>query len=146
MSPTPENTSVIEIKGLDALLRRIDKAPVKKLANKALAEATKAVHKRLSGYTQTFPIRRPGQKYVRTFTLKGSIVFAVQPFGTSGEGRVSTALGYAPYVMGHDSQSRVHAGRWWTDQSVAEEMTPTVVDLFAEAADGIASAIAGTVI
>jgi len=133
----------MEVRGLDALIRRLDQAPVRKLANKALTESTKAVHKRLSGYTQTVPPRLPNQKYIRTFALKDSINFTVKPFGASGEGRVYTGIEYAPRVIGHQSQGRLFAGRWWTEKSVAEEMTPVVIKHFQDAVDGVAKAIAG---
>ena len=136
----------IEVRGLDALIRRLDKAPVRKFANEALTDSVKAVHKRLSEYTQTKPPRRPQQTYIRTFTLRDSIQFSVKPFGASGEGRVYTALDYAPYVMGHDSQTHIFAGRWWTEQSVAEEMLPVMINFFSEALDKVAKAIAGGII
>ena len=136
----------MEIRGLDALIRRIDKAPVRKFANDALTDSTKAVHERLSEYTQSRPPRRPQQTYIRTFTLKDSIQFTIKPFGTSGEGKVHTALDYAPYVMGHDSQTHIFAGRWWTEKSVAEEMRPIVINFFSDALDKVAKAIAGGII
>lgn len=142
MSPGADSVTM-EIRGLDPLIRRLGKAPVRKFANEALTKSTKAVHKRLSGYTQTYPRRRPRQKYIRTFELKGSIRFIIKPFGASGEGRVHTELDYAPYVLGHASQARIHAGRWWTEKSVAQEMAPTVVKHFDEALDKVAKAIAG---
>jgi len=136
----------LEIRGLDALIRRIDQAPVQKWANEALAESTKAVHERLSEYTQTKPPKPAGSTYIRTFTLKDSIQFTIKPFGTSGEGRVYTALDYAPYVIGHESQVALHMGRWWTEKSVAEEMRPIVISYFSEALDKVAKAIAaGTI-
>ena len=147
MSPGADSVTM-EVRGLDALIRRLDKAPVRKFANEALEKSTKAVHKRLSGYTQTFPRRRPQQKYIRTFMLKGSIKFIIRPFGasSSGEGRVYTGLDYAPYVLGHASQTRIFADRWWTEKSVAEEMAPVVGKHFSEALDKAAKAIAGGVI
>lgn len=145
MSPGADSVTM-EIRGLDALLRRLDKAPVRKFANEALEKSTKAVHRRLSSYTQTYPPRRPQQKYIRTFALKDDIKFAIKPFGASGEGRVYTGIEYAPRVMGHASQGRIFAGRWWTDKSVAEEMIPVVVKHFEEALDKTAKAIAGGVI
>ncbi|KKL14358.1 hypothetical protein LCGC14_2516500, partial [marine sediment metagenome] len=125
---------------------RLDKAPVRKEANVALTKSTKAVHQRLSGYTQTHPPRRPQQTYIRTFTLKDSIQFSIKPFGTSGEGRIFTALDYAPPVMGHDSQTEMFAGRWWTEKSVAEEQMPIIINYFNEALGKVAQAIAGGVI
>ncbi len=145
MSPGTDAVTM-EVRGLDALIRRLDKAPVRKFANEALEKSTKAVHKRLSGYTQTFPPRRPQQKYIRTFALKGSIKYTIKRFGASGEGRVHTGLDYAPYVMGHASQTRIFAGRWWTEKGVAEEMSPVVKDHFSEALDKVAKAIGGGVI
>ena len=134
---------VMEIRGLDALIRRLDAAPVQKLANEALTDSTKAVHERLSGYTQSKPPKPSGSTYIRTFTLKDSIQFTVKPFGQSGEGRVYTALDYAPYVIGHESQVTLHMGRWWTEKSVADEMIPIVISYFSEAMDKVAQAIAG---
>ncbi len=134
---------VMEIRGLDALLSRLDKAPVQKLANEALTESTKVVHQRLSRYTQSYPPKPSGSTYIRTFTLRDSIQFTVKPFGASGEGRVYTALDYAPYVIGHESQVALHMGRWWTEKSVAEEMRPIVISYFSEAMDKVAQAIAG---
>lgn len=136
----------LEVRGLDALIRRIDQAPVREQANIALTKGTKAVHRRLSTYTQTDPPRRPQQTYIRTFTLKESIHFSVKPFGTSGEGRIFTALPYAPPVMGHADQTWVFAGRWWTEKSVAEEMMPVVINYFVEGMGKVAHAIAGGVI
>lgn len=137
---------VLEIRGLDALIRRLDKAPVRKEANIALTKSTKVVHQRLSRYTQTHPPRRPQQTYIRTFTLRESIQFSIKPFGASGEGRIFTALDYAPPVMEHDSQTEMFAGRWWTDRSVAEEMTPIVINFFSDALGRLAKNIAGGVI
>jgi len=136
----------MEIRGLDALIRRLDKAPVKKWANEALTDSVKAVHERLSEYTQTKPPKPSGSTYIRTFTLKDSIQFSITPFGTSGEGRIYTALDYAPYVIGHESQVALHMGRWWTEKSVAEEMKPIVINYFSEALDKVAQAIAGGII
>jgi len=140
------NAVIMEARGLDALIRRLDKAPVRKEANVALTKSTKAVHARLSEYTQTHPPRRPQQTYIRTFTLKETIRFSIKLFGKDGEGKVFTELDYAPYVMGHDRQTQVFAGRWWTEQSVAEEMAPVVINYFNEALEKVAQAIAGGII
>ena len=137
---------VMEVRGLGVLLRRIDKAPVRKLANEALTESTKAVHKRLSEYTQTKPPKPSGSTYIRTFILKDSVQFNIKPFGTSGEGRVYTGLDYAPYVIGHENQATIHMGRWWTEKSVADEMMPVVVSYFSDALDKVARLIAGGII
>jgi len=143
------NAVTLEIRGLDALIRRIDQAPVRKEANVALTKSTKAVHQRLSGYTQTYPPRRPQQTYIRTFTLKGSIHYLVESLGVpgkSGKGWIYTFLEYAPPVMGHGRQTETFADRWWTEKSVAEEMMPVVINYFVEGMDKVAKAIAGGII
>jgi len=136
----------LEVRGLEALIHRLDKAPVRRFANEALTGSTKVVHARLSEYTQTYPPRRPQQTYIRTFTLKDSIQFSIKPFGTSGEGRIFTALDYAPPVVSHESQTEIFAGRWWTEKSVAEEQIPIIINYFNEALNKVAQAIAGGLI
>ena len=147
---TMADAVTIEIRGLDAIVHRLNAGTVQKFANEALGKSTVAVHTRLSEYTQTYP-RGTGRvpPYIRTFTLKESIQFSVTPLGaagTSGEGRIYTALDYAPAVIGHESQMAIHMGRWWTEQSVAEEMLPTVIGYFSEAMDKAGQEIAGVVI
>jgi hypothetical protein len=68
------------------------------------------IHQNLPPY----PPVREGQKYVRTGTLGRSITTEVEAQGTTFIGRIGTAINYAPYVIGDDSQQAwMHAGRWW---------------------------------
>ena len=136
------DAATIEIRGLDALVRKLgDSAAFKREMISALENSVEIVHDRLSGYTQTDPPRLPNQVYIRTFTLQESIDAHV--FRDDLEGVVATDLEYAPRVMGHESQGPLFAGRWWTEKSVAEEMLPQVVKEFEDAADRIAAGISG---
>lgn len=134
-------TVTVQINGLDSLLRNFIQGPaiVQRQIGEALDRSVEILHRGLSYYTQDYPRQRESA-YVRTGTLQRSIMKEVdyQRF----KGRVFTDLDYAPAVIGKGTQWSMHQQMgWWTNESVAREKLPEVVQMFTEANLKVAQAL-----
>ena len=83
---------------------------------------------------RTYPPQRPGSRYVRTNTLKGSWNRFIEGNGVDLVGRVSSNGNIAPYnvyVQDRTRQAAPHRGVWTnTVQGVAERSAATVNAMF----------------
>lgn len=70
--------------------------------------------------------------YRRTGTLGRKWTSKVTFTDDDVMGFVGNNAPYAPYVQGFDTQARIHAGNWQTDQSVADESRDEVLGIFAD--------------
>lgn len=131
----------VQISGLASLLRNFIQGPatVQRRAGEALDKSVEILHHRLSYYSQDYPRQRESA-YVRTGTLQRSIMKEVdyQRF----KGRVFTSLDYGPAVIGYGTQWAMHQQMgWWTNESVAREKLPEVVQAFEDANLKVAQAL-----
>lgn len=137
----PASTVTIQIDGLDSLLRNFIRGPatVQQQIGGALDESVAILHHELSYYTQDYPRQRESA-YVRTGTLQRSIMKEVDY--RRFKGRVFTDLDYAPAVIGKGTQWTMHQQMgWWTNESVAREKLPEVVQIFTDANQEVAKAL-----
>ena len=78
-----------------------------------------------------YPPQRRGSSYRRTGTLKGSwFIGQTQRFPGGVSVRIYSSGNTAPYnvyVQKAGMQARIHAGRWPSEQSVAERLRPHFV-------------------
>lgn len=131
----------ITVEGLDPLLRNFAQGSttIKQKVGVALDKGTAILWERLRSYTQGFPRQRESA-YIRTHELQRSILQEVsyQQF----KGRVYTSLHYAPAVIGEGTQWSMHERMgWWTNESVAREKLPEVVQAFEDANLKVAKAL-----
>lgn len=81
----------------------------------------------------------PGQRYVRTGTLgagwRGAPVLDVS--GETLLGVITNGVPYAAHVQGADDQRETFAGRWRTDQQIADEWAPEVERRIAKAVEDL---------
>ena len=92
------------------------RAEIPKISERTIEKSAKAIVKRM----QVYPAMRPGQKYVRTYTLKNA--WRVERGGTGY--RVKNATSYGRYVVGDysgNAQAWMHVGRWQLLRTVTEE-------------------------
>ena len=128
---------IIEIQGLDALMKRLgDKSLVTEALAKALDKSVLTLQARAAHY----PPRPPASTYRRKGTLGREITTKVDRAKLVG--RVGTKLGYAPYVIGDERQAR-WMGHWHTMGSVVEEKLPAIKGYFAAAGREITVKLAG---
>lgn len=131
----------VTIQGLEPLIQNFSQGAslVQQRVGEALDKGTAILWERLRGYTQDYPRGRESF-YVRTFELQRSIVQEVnyQQF----KGRVYSGLDYAPFVIGHGQQWEMHqAMGWWSNESVAQEKLPEIVQIFEDANLKVAEAL-----
>ena len=121
----------IETKGLDELIERMKMFPskLKQIAEIGM-QATLLV---LWENVPPYPRPPEDSSYRRTGTL-GRTLGSSETGGKAGsapqtyqvrkmgsglvEGRFGTNLGYAPYVIGDDTQAWMHKGRWWQMKNI----------------------------
>jgi len=116
--------TTIEIKGLDKVIKKMDKIGDKDDFRKATREAVLYVQGRVPPY----PPPPPTSTYVQTGQLGRSItslqgehpnaLSRVGELGGDIVGIVGTNLEYAPYVIDKERQAYMHKGRWYTLQDV----------------------------
>jgi hypothetical protein len=144
----------VQVKGLEELRERMGQWPDKLDAGMeaAMTETLLVMHESVPGY----PTPPSNSSYRRTGTLGRTLgssfegggggtpeIFTVTKIGQSWEGRFGTKLEYAPYVIGDNSQAKVHKGRWWVLSEVAEKARPKIERTWQRLADAMANFLEG---
>jgi len=135
----PESMKV-EVKGLEELLRKFDasKGVVKRESHDAMEKSTAVIWRDSSSYTQHDPPQRPGQTYVRTFTMARTMSHKVKSYAGGVKGYIRGGVYYAPYVRGSEMQAWMHAGRWRTLKKIAEQHMSEIEGFFSKAMERLA--------
>ena len=145
----------VEVTGMGELLTKMQAFPVKlgQVMAKGMAASLTVIWEKIPPY----PAPPADSSYRRTGTLgrtlgssmRGSTsggnpdIFTVKKLGAGYEGRFGTRLNYAPYVIGDGTQSRAHAGRWWTLRNVAEKAQSKILQVWTGIADKLAAYLEG---
>lgn len=118
----------IEIQGLAALYAKLNNLTRIEEALRPWGERTLKTAKEETDYTQSKPPRRAGQRYIRTFRLRGGWVdrISITGNGITAERR-NDRTSYGPFVMGRNKQTSIFAGRWPTDESIERKIAPAVI-------------------
>jgi len=132
---------IIEVRGLDEIIQRMEKYPTElKEGMEATMDASLLV---LWESVPAYPQRPQDSSYRRTGTLGRTLgssinggrigsepeIYTVQQLGSGYEGRFGTNLEYAPYVIGDGTQSRYHY-MWWTMSTIAQRATAKITRLW----------------
>lgn len=135
------STVTVEIRGLAELQAKLNRAPavVDKMIYAELGRSAKGIHKRLFTYTQSHPEKPYGSRYERTFKLMHSGQYRAY----KREARIWSPLDYAGAVLGYNTQIDIHAGRWWTNKTVVDEMADWIKQNFAQGMERLAKSIGG---
>ena len=104
----------IEIKGVDALIAKLGKVQATNILRPPMQRAVLRIQRDM----QEYPTQRVGSTYRRTGTLGRKWTIRVQQSGQYLEGKVGNNTRYAAFVQSRQFQSRVHRGRWQTDERV----------------------------
>jgi hypothetical protein len=150
----------IIVEGLDELERRFSQSPQKLqyAIDETMAAAIYALWEKVPPYpnrNQTIALHnltaemtggtaRQFSGYIRTGLLGRSLgssmrggvgnnmpdIFDVAGQGKMTVGEFGTRTNYAPYVIGEKTQARVHAGIWWTLESIIPKALPKIQRLF----------------
>lgn len=116
----------IEIKGVDALVRKLGRAAAVDVLVPPMVRAVSRLHKDIA----TYPDYRPG----RTGTLGRKWTSPPPQRDKDGvTGKVGTELEYAPYVQSKRLQARVHRKLWHTEVDVANRNRERIVADFERA-------------
>ena len=123
----------IEIVGLPELLRKLDRIggdlaqtlrpPMQRSLNRIVADMS------------DYPLQRPGSTYRRTGTYGRKWTTAITSHGDGLEGRAGNNIIYGPFVGSKRFQSRVHRGRWATDEDTLHKHLPAITRDFQDAVD-----------
>jgi hypothetical protein len=114
----------IEIQGLDALFRKLDR--IEDVQNTLMPPMQRAVL-RLQRDMADYPPKRAGSSYVRTGTLGRRWTTKVDRTSDGLQGKIGNNTAYGPFVQSKRFQASVHRGRWQTDAQVAERNERDIV-------------------
>lgn len=146
--------TLIETHGLDELITRMKKYPVEMA--KGMATTMTATLIALWENVPAYPPPPPDSTYDRTGTLGRSLgsdigggtgggepsIFVVRKLGEGFEGRFGTALEYAPYVIGDDTQA-AHNSHWWNLRHVANRASEKINRLWQTLGEKMAAFLEG---
>jgi hypothetical protein len=135
-------SDVIEFRGLDELIKRMQKYPdeLRKKTRTAMTAAILALWENVPPY----PSPPEDSTYERTGTLGRTLgggmeggnsgqpeVFTIRELGAGNlEGHFGSNLDYAPFVVGDEVQAEQHKGRWWTMKTIADKAMGKIDDIF----------------
>lgn len=138
---------VIEVRGLDELIKRMSRYPDK--LNQVEAKGMDATLAVLHESVPPYPPPPPDSTYRRTGTLGRSLgasvsggkagtpsIYETKKLGSGYEGRFGTNLGYAEYVIGQ--LQAAWNKHWWQLREVAEKAKTKIVAIW----NGIARQLA----
>jgi hypothetical protein len=116
----------LDIPNLDVLIAQLGK--LEDVIGE-LAEPTEETLKLLKERMQEYPPERPGQKYVRTDTLKNGwsehIILSGDRLGV-----LRNPTSYGRFVQSDIDQAWMHKDRWQTDKQVVDEKENEVVRIY----------------
>lgn len=150
------NKTLVEVTGLKELIQRMSAFPATLAAK--LAVTMSAALNVLWEKVPPYPPPPQDSSYRRTGTLGRSLgssegggvsggepsIYTVRKLGGGNmEGKFGTNLEYAPYVIGEDSQSQAHVGRWWTIRTVAELAKEKIGQVFEKLGNDLAAFLEG---
>jgi glutathione S-transferase len=143
----------IEVEGLEPIIYKMRNFPkkLKDVMFRTLAASIIALQEAIEPY----PPEPPNSTYTRTEILGKSLGSGFQGGrlgevdGEHGIAKVEqrsgyqvatfgTTLEYAPYVIGDNTQAKIHRGRWWTIGKLAKKAFPRIQRLFDNMAKGLA--------
>lgn len=139
----------VQIKGLDALIRKLGKAQAIQTLEKPMTRSLLRIQSRMQEYPpQLSPRQGPAragasrrsvarlrQPYKRTGTYGKRWVTRMTKAGEGLVGKIGNNVQYSPYVGSAQFQARVHQGRWNTDDQVVKEESGAIVADFAREID-----------
>ena len=142
----------ITISGIDEIERKLGKVAAQKALEEPMQQSVLLLERRMKEYP---PPPRPGEWYSKASPAQRRAFFALlnaglitgRRTGTLGRrwthsvtrmfgellGRVGNNTEYGPEVQGARTQSRVHQGRWQTDQQVVREERRRIIGFFERA-------------
>jgi len=145
---------VIEIRGLKELQARMAKYPQKleQELKRGMDASLLVLHEKVPPY----PPPPADSTYRRTGTLGRSLgaslgggksgkpaIYETKKISSGYEGRFGTNVEYAPYVIGENTQARVHRGRWWTLKKVAQDASKKIMQVWNGIAENLAQFLEG---
>jgi hypothetical protein len=130
----------VQVKGLEELRERMGQWPDKLDAGMeaAMTETLLVMHESVPGY----PTPPSNSSYRRTGTLGRTLGSSFEG-GGGGTPEIFTVTKIGPYVIGDNSQAKVHKGRWWVLSEVAEKARPKIERTWQRLADAMANFLEG---
>lgn len=147
----------IQIRGLDKLYRKLERAAATKTLEKPMQRAVLRLQRRMQEYPpalasiqgpSSMPVRfntrsgravnfvaRVPQDYKRTGTYGKRWTTRINKSGNGLVGKVGNNVRYAPFVGSEQFQARVHRGRWNTDARVVQQEAPGILADFQRTID-----------
>jgi hypothetical protein len=117
----------IEIKGVDALVKKLGKVAAVKTLEPAMQRSVMRLQRDMAEY----PPQRAGSRYIRGFGMEGgrrtserlgqSWTTKVTRSSRGLVGKVGNNTTYGPFVQSSRFQAWMHKGRWQTDQDVIDK-------------------------
>lgn len=120
----------VNIVGLDLLIAKLTR--IGYTLENGMGAPMRDSQEVLKTNTPPYPPPPPGSTYVRTYKLRDSIHYSVQPLGSTVVMTMSVGVEYGPYVVGEKTQARIHKGRWWTVEKVVRDSRNDIVRVFEE--------------
>jgi len=121
----------IQIRGLDALNRKLGRLAVTQEFIYPMEQSVKLVQAEMADY----PGPPAGSQYIRTGTLGRRWTTEVKRIGNEVRGKVGNVTIYAPFVQSERFQASIHRGRWQTDERVLRDNARRITALFQRAVD-----------
>jgi len=146
----------VELKGADALMRKLGKATALSTLRPAMQRSVMRVHKDIAEYPEPpgagsfkgfasdkqrrwfFAALRRGDiavPYVRTGTLGRRWTTKVTMGPDELLGTIGNDTAYAPFVQSGGQQAQIHQGRWETIEKVLDDNKPAIEQEFKRAID-----------
>jgi hypothetical protein len=123
--------SSITIKGVDELMRKLDKAAAIDTLKPPMQRSVMLLQRRMAQY----PTQRVGSSYIRTGTLGRRWTTKITRSRAGLTGKVGNNTLYAPFVQSNRFQADVHRGRWQTDEAVVNRSLKRIESDFTRAID-----------
>lgn len=139
----------VQIKGVDALLRKLGKAGAQKTLQPPMQRGLFRFQRRMQEEPPPLsprqgPVSKRTSKrgraafrsgYRRTGTYRRRWTTQITGAGEGLVGKVGNNTRYAPYVGSARWQAKIHQGRWNTDDQVVKEEAPAILADFTREID-----------